>query len=66
MLGLPFGVVAIGGAMLWAALGVMVITNTSSIGLRIVALILFTIPSTLIVVLCPLFILILLNLTPSS
>jgi hypothetical protein len=66
MLGLPFGVVAIGGGILWAALGVIVMTNTSSIGLRIVSLILFTIPSTVIVVFCPLFILILLNLTASS
>jgi hypothetical protein len=66
MLGLPFGVVAIGGGILWAALGVVVMANTASIGPRILALTLFTIPSTVIVVLCPLFILIVLNLTPSG
>jgi hypothetical protein len=66
MLGLPFGVVAIGGGILWAALGVVVMANTTSIGLRILALILFTIPSTVIVLFCPAFVLILINLTPQT
>jgi hypothetical protein len=65
MLGLPFGVIAIGGGIVWSALGVVMMAKTSSIGQRTLALILFTIPSIVIVLFCPAFVLIWLNLTPS-
>jgi hypothetical protein len=65
MLGLPFGVVAMGGGIVWATFGVALMANTSSIALRTLSLILFTIPATLLVLLCPAFVLILLNLYTS-
>ena len=66
MLGLPFGVAVIAGGILWSALGAVVMANTSSIGLRTLALIVFTIPSTVIVLLSPAVVLILLNLSPGA
>jgi hypothetical protein len=63
ILGLPAGLVVATFAILWAVIGFVVIVNASSMTVRIVAFMLFTVPTSLVLLLVPGMILVLINLT---
>ena len=62
VLGIPVGLVVGGGALMWAALGALVVWTARSPLLAMLALLLFTVPSILALILGPALILIVQNL----
>ena len=62
MLGVPLGVVALALAGIWMLIGVAIVWNARSRITEMLALMLFTIPATILVILGPALILIMQNL----
>lgn len=66
ILGFPAGLMVLGAAFAWMAIGVAIVASTTSFALRIIGLLAFAVPATVLVILAPAGILIIQNVVAAG